>query len=231
MHATLNFQSFSDMVPEFELPVDIENIGEELTRSLEKIVFNESEFIQAEYPAFLNSAGKNPDIENGVEDWITNRAFEYNLLKFSDKYPELNELKSKIYLQWRNYVQSVGGKETTPYIQMWINILKPNGRYFTKHHHAHPARVGNPLKAYISGHICVKAVDTKTYYYNPFMDEMKIGIPNNTGECTLFPSWVVHSTDQNLSNEPRITLAFDIITEEMYTEGKMDNPSNYIRLE
>lgn len=231
MFGTLDFKSYSDFIPPFEVPVEIENVGETLTQRLEQISLDEEDYIRNTYPGFVNKLGKNPEEESKLEDWLTNRAFEYNLLKFADKYPELNDLKHKIYLQWKNYITAVNGKENTPYIQMWINVLKPNGRYFTKHHHAHPSRIGNPLKSYVSGHICVKAINTKTYYYSPFIDVMKIGIPNVPGECTLFPGWVNHETDPNLSNEPRITLAFDIITEEMYIEGKMDNPSNYIKLE
>jgi ectoine hydroxylase-related dioxygenase (phytanoyl-CoA dioxygenase family) len=45
---------------------------------------------------------------------------------------------------------------------------------------------------------------------------MAAPIDNIPGEMILFPSYIVHWTDQNTSKTPRISIAFDIITEEVY---------------
>ena len=54
-----------------------------------------------------------------------------------------------------------------------------------------------------------------TYYKNPFNDS-KVGIYNIVGELILFPSHIIHWTDNNNDPEPRISIAFDIITDKVY---------------
>jgi hypothetical protein len=229
MFGALEFKSFSDFVPVINVPVEVNNLGNELTSKLEEIVLIEAPNI-ANLPVWVNDQGINPEIEQGLEDWLTNRAFEYNLLKYSDKYPELGILKEFIRNELVSYCNNTNNEVKPCYIQLWINILRPHGRFFTRHHHAHTGRIGDPSRVYVSGHICIKAIDTKTYYCSPFDDNQKIGIPNRPGDTILFPGWVQHDTDQNKSSEPRITLAFDIIQEDLWLEGQMDNPSNYIKL-
>ena len=231
MNTAIFFDSNSEMIPKFHLPLNIENIGSELTKKLEEIIENEEAIIMKEFPAFVNRYANSIPEDNEIEDWVTNRAFEFNLLKYSDRYPELNSLKNKIFEQVKEYSKNLNLTETPLYIQMWFNVLRKNGRFFTKHHHTHRSRVGDPMTAYISGHICVRAENTSTYYYSPFFENECVGMPNVPGDMTLFPSWTFHSTDQNKEDTPRLTVAFDIITEAEYKKGLMDNPSNYILLE
>jgi hypothetical protein len=230
MFVLTKFETTSQMVPEFIVPLEITNLGDSITAKLEYIIEAEEDYIMKNFSAFTNKEGVSPEEETGVEDWITNRGFEYNLLNFAEKYPELNDLKKIIGDQYLNYAKELGLNQTVPYIQVWVNILKKDSRYFTKHHHAHPARIGDPTDAYISGNISIRADNTNTYYYSPFIGGLKKPIKNIVGDSILFPSWVFHATDQNKSDKPRLSIAFDIITEEMYNKGKMDNPSNYIPL-
>lgn len=229
MFLLTKFETNSQMIPEFVIPLEITNIGNNMVSKLEHIIETEEDYIMKTYPAFTNN-GVNPEQAAGLEDWITNRGFEYNLLNFANKYPELLELKKFIREQYLNYVKELGLKETSPYIQVWVNILKKNSRYFTKHHHTHPSRIGDPTDAYISGNICIRADNTNTYYYSPFIEGLKNPVPNIAGDSILFPAWVVHSTDENTNEKPRLSIAFDIITEDMFIKGKMYNPKNYIRL-
>ena len=225
------FEVDSEMIPPFELPLDTSNIGETLTKQLEHILDTEEKTIMEMYPAFTNKyTNENPESDSGLEDWVTNRAFEYNLLNMSGKYPELNLLKQKILESYRTYASEMHLTPTKVYIQVWFNVLRKNGRFFTKHHHAHPSRLGDPKQAYVSGHICIRADNTHTYYYSPYLQEQRNGLKNIPGTLTLFPSWVLHSTDQNISDQTRLTIAFDIITEKTFLERKMDNPDNYIEL-
>ena len=229
MFVLTKFETTSQLVPEFIMPLEITNLSSDLVSKLEHIIETEEDYIMRTYPPFTNN-GVNPEQVAGLEDWITNRAFEYNLLNFADKYPELLELKKFIGEQYLNYAKELELNETVPYIQVWVNILKKNSRYFTKHHHTHPSRIGDTTDAYISGNICIRADNTNTYYYSPFIEGLKKPIPNVSGDSILFPSWVVHSTDENKNNAPRLSIAFDIITEDMYNKGKMYNKSNYIPL-
>jgi hypothetical protein len=228
----LSFESFSKIVPPFEMPIDISNIGEELTSKLIKIIEDEEENVKNITKPFTNKLknNENPDEVYGLEDWVTNRAFEYNLLKMTDKYPELLILKNKILEQYNQYCDALQLEKVTPYVQVWFNVLRKDSRFFTKHNHAHKARIGNALKPHVSGNICIRAQNTKTYYYSPYVEVHRIGVDNVAGDMVLFPSWATHSTDQNKDDEPRLSIAFDVISEEAYTEGKMDNPENYIPL-
>lgn len=231
MFIPVEFKSNSEMLPKFQLPMVVSDIKIELVKEIENIVDVEERNILDMYPPFLHKETNiNPEAETGLEDWVTNRAFEYNFLKMVDKYPILNDLKTSIREAYDEYSHNMNLSPVAPYIQMWFNVLRKDGRFFTKHHHAHPARIGDPLNAYISGHVCIRAENTSTYYYNPFIQDDGIGMKNKPGNITLFPSWVLHSTDQNKSEQTRITLAFDILPEQVVLEGKMDNPSNYIRL-
>lgn len=223
----IKFEKNSDMIPDINISFDVDKITPELARKLENIIDSEEDYINETYAAF---GGGVMDKENGLEDWITNRAFEYNLLNFSDKYPELNELKQFIKNQYVNYVTGLNLPVENVYVQVWVNVLKKDSRFFTKHHHAHPSRLGDPTYAYVSGNICIRAENTHTYYYNPFLETKKIAIRNYVGESVLFPSWIEHSTDQNKSDNTRLSIAFDIITEECMNKKMMDNPDNFIKL-
>jgi hypothetical protein len=232
MFTTILFESKSEMVPAFDVPIQITTIETDLIKKLEHIIEAEEADIMQKFKPLLNTYTDGiPDNGISVEDWVTNRAFEFNLLKYTDKYPETIILKNKIYENYKSYAKELNLSSTPVYAQVWFNVLRKNGRYFTRHHHAHRSRVGEPNTAYISGHICIRAENTNTYYFNPFIENECVPIPNIVGEVTLFPSWVNHSTDQNKSETSRLTVAFDIITETEYKKGLMDNPNNYILLE
>jgi len=220
----LKFDSFSELVPPINIPIEVSNLGEELVKKLEIIIEVEEPIIMKTVESFVK------DPPTNYEDWVSDRGLRYNLLKYADRYSELNELKQKIYSKYISYVTALNLKPTNAYIQVWINVLRKDSRYFTKHHHAHPARIGDPNDTYISGNICIRAENTKTYYYSPYIDTHKIGMDNTAGDIVLFPGWLTHSTDQNKSELPRLSIAFDIITEETYNKGAMAFQDNYILL-
>ena len=57
--------------------------------------------------------------------------------------------------------------------------------------------------------------DTNTNYYNPYGGD-PWSSSNSAGKITLFPSWVSHGTDKVVDSQERITIAFDILTEDGY---------------
>lgn len=223
----IKFDHQSPFVPDLEIPLDVDTIGYDLCAELKRIILIEEQSIMETYSPY--ASGK-PEKDFGLEDWVTNRAFEYNLLKMTDKYPALVALKSFINYQYKNYVKELSLPEEEVYIQCWINVLRKNSRFFSVHHHAHESRIGDQSLAYISGNICIAAENTNTYYYNPFLDKQRTKIKNIPSESVLFPAWLMHSTDQNKSDELRLSIAFDIITKESMDARKMDNPDNFIRL-
>jgi hypothetical protein len=227
MLVKVKFDSKSPFVPDIEVPFEVDSLGSVMCEELKRIILLEEPIIMHEYNPYKDGV---PEQTAGLEDWVTSRAFEYNLLKMGDKYPVLVDLKSFILYQYRNYVKELSLPEEEVYIQCWINVLRKDSRYFSAHHHAHFSRIGDQSYAYVSGNICIDAENTSTYYANPFLDKKKISIKNIPSESVLFPSWVVHATDQNKSENPRISIAFDIITKTSMDLRQMDNPDNFIRL-
>jgi hypothetical protein len=223
----IKFDNESPFIPDIEIPIDIDTIGEALCGELKTIVLLEEQSIMQTYTPYH---GGKPEKDSGLEDWVTNRAFEYNLLKMTDKYPALVALKSFIHYQYKNYIKQLSLPEEEVYAQCWINVLRKNSRFFSAHHHAHESRIGDQSHAYISGNICIAAEDTNTYYYNPFLDKKRTKIKNIPSESVMFPAWLMHSTDQNKSDNLRLSIAFDIITKKTMDLREMDNPDNFIKL-
>jgi hypothetical protein len=122
---------------------------------------------------------------------------------------------------------------TPVYIKVWANLLRFK-QEITWHNHFDCVTRLDTMDAvfpHISGNICVKTHDTKTWFRSPFIGgagvdgfgkgvsrfkQDVIGIDNVVGECLFFPSWLIHRTDENHTTEPRITISFDIIPESVY---------------
>jgi hypothetical protein len=158
--------------------------------------------------------------------WMTGRLWEYNLLNF--EYPEIKELKEIIYQEYVVYMNSMGLTPEPVYIQCWMNILRNNGRIISPHDHSNAHGEAPAEYSYMSGNIAIQTENTTTNFANPFLGlNQYIEVPNKNGEMILFPSFVTHWTSQNKSETPRITISFDIITEEVY--NMIDN-HNFLKL-
>lgn len=221
MIVNAHFGSKSPFVPEFDIKMYQSQLDKELVNVIRECALNEEHHILETVKPFPPEASY---------DWITNRAYDYNFLNFDDKYPQLSKVKSWIFEQYKTYTKELGIKEEEVYTMCWINIIRNDGRKIEKHHHAQDGSRGLQKYAYVSGHITIQATDTNTYYQNPILDKQYITVKNYEGESTMFPSWVIHWTDENKSNNPRISLAFDIITKEMYDMGEMINKEVFIKL-
>ena len=203
MLVNLNYDSKSPFLPPCSIPMFRTNIGVELTDELKNIALTEEQNI-------FNNTECAVDKDQTL---LTARLWQYNLFDFN--YPSIQILKEYIANQYQRYCGSIRAPTEKCYIHGWVNVLQP-GQMITNHHHA-DAHCGAPRDtSYVSGNLSIQANATKTYYNNPFNPESSIGIDNEAGDMFLFPSFVVHSTDVNQDSEPRISLAFDIITESVY---------------
>ena len=145
----------------------------------------------------------NSDFWDGPgKDSMTARAYAYNMLEWD--YPIIEELKKEILTFHTQYCK---GTDSTPppiKIKCWANVLRTNQR-IKKHYHAtHPY-------TYLGGHLTVKCGDTSTVYINPIDYLKEFHLENVAGKMTLFPNYISHYTTMQNSDEPRITLAFDIM--------------------
>jgi len=130
---------------------------------------------------------------------LTSRSPLYNLVEFK----ETKYLKKIIKNAHLNFMKELNlTYEDTLHIQCWANVMR-KGEQIKKHFHS----INN--YDYLSGHICIQAKNTNTYYLEPYHKEI-FSLKNTIGNITLFPSWVEHFTDKVLNNEERITIAFDL---------------------
>lgn len=136
---------------------------------------------------------------------LTARSNKYNLLTFGSAIP----LKAAIKKTHDKFVTELGAPDPPPiYVQCWANVMR-KGDQIAVHSH------GKDPYGYLSGHVCVQVTDTNTNYYNPYGGD-PWSSHNEVGKITLFPSWVSHGTDKVVDDQERITIAFDIVTEDGY---------------
>lgn len=209
----LEFTSKSYFTPSLKVPMYNAIISQSMTNRLRDIIILEEPNILKNVPPI------NPDDAN----WMTGRLWNYNFLDLN--YNEVRELKQWIKQQYTEYMIQLGQQPEKVYIQCWVNILRNDGRKIVPHHHAdgHSITKDAPQEySYLSGNLCIQTENTSTWFTNPFLDKMYIPVPNIDGEMIFFPSYIVHQTDINRSPNPRITVSFDLITEEFYNliDGK-----------
>ena len=151
---------------------------------------------------------------------LTARSNKYNLLNFDSA----ASLKTAIKRTHDQFVTELGAPEPPViYVQCWANVMR-KGDQIAVHSH------GKDPYGYLSGHVCVQVNDTNTNYYNPFGGD-PWSSPNEVGKITLFPGWVSHGTDKVVDSQERITIAFDIYTEDGYHNTiKDDMKSHWIKL-
>lgn len=103
-------------------------------------------------------------------------------------------------------VASAQGLDRSPvWVQCWQNVIR---RGQALHEHAHPY--------FMHGHLTVATPGSATGYV--FDDGARVEIPNEPGLLTLIGrAGVRHYTTENASDEPRITIAFDLCREPQMT--------------
>ena len=152
------------------------------------------------------------------KDSTTTRFDKYNVLKWEGK--NIQNLKGNI-VSFHNHILKYF-KQPPPndlYIQCWANIMR-KGEQIKPHLH----NIGP--NCYLGGHICVQCDDTSTHYINPINqinDPMTYSSKNDVGKMTIFPDNVPHYTDIHNSDNERITIAFDLLTENPHKD-------NYLKL-
>jgi hypothetical protein len=213
----LNFPSNSAMLPAFDIALHNSSIDVENLEQLVKVVLKE-------HPNIITFKSKRDDDD---PNWITGKLWAYNFLDFD--YPCVRYLQKFIYAKYLEYTIFCNIDSSKPvYIQCWVNIIYNNGRIITPHNHSDAHGNAPAEYCYISGNISLQTENTSTFFAHPILNKMSERvhreIPNINGELVLFPSFMTHWTSPNLSVNPRITIAFDIITEEVY--NMIDN-TNY----
>jgi hypothetical protein len=164
---------------------------------------------------FPSSTKTNADGYTGLgADSLTARYQHYNLLLWENQ--EIKKIKTSILKTYLNFLEQVGAPRRKVWIQCWANVLRKNQEIKPHIHSVTPY-------SYLGGHICVQCTDTSTIYINPINqinDPEIYSSKNEVGKITIFQNSIPHYTSKHVSNTERITIAFDIIVDELL------NPDN-----
>ena len=194
-------EPITPFAPFWDYTIAICKLDIDLASMKELILKKEKEIIE-EY-----TKDKFPLVDGGTGlglDSLTSRFKYFNLLTWDHPAcKQLHESIRSLHLKYHWELLKMDPPDLK--IRCWANVLR-KGERIKKHVHAiHPG-------SYLSGHFCVSTIDSSTKYVPPYKtDNVDIEIENVSGEMTLFPTCLPHYTTVTKSDEPRITIAFDII--------------------
>lgn len=205
----LNFKQTkekSPFAPNFEFNLGIVNISNEINlKKLFKDLLQKEKYLKETYPSadhggtYLNSES------------VTTRYPYYTLWQ----YQEFKYLMPIIAKYHDIYCKNLNLNIDKIYSQAWFNVLrmgeviKPHEHNFSKY-------------SYLSAHLTVNAIETNTYYYEPYT-LTKWAEKNINGTLSFFPSWVTHETDKVSIEQERVTIAIDIYNTVGYNEDIIDD--------
>ena len=188
LHRWKNWKPNTPFAPVFDVPIWVEDLN---TFFLDPLV---------------------QDIEDhGSESWYDNaeeflRSWKrYNI--FSWKTESTKFLQHSIARMYHEYCNALEFPKERPndlWIKGWAVLLKP-GDKISKHSHCYHEN------AFLSGNLMVSPNESTTDYDIPYLGW--VTTENKKGMMTLFPSCLPHAVDE-LKEEERYSLAFDLITEQ-----------------
>ena len=190
--------------PAWEFPIGEDKITGVNFKKIAKLILKKEKTILA---SPVKRGHLSVDAYTGLgKDSLTSRYGNYNLLDSKDK--EIQKLKGAILTSHARFLEVLKVPLYPElYIQCWANVLR-KGEQIKPHIH------GVLPDAYLGGQINVQVQDTSTWYINPVnqINEPELyESKNEVGKITWFQTCVPHYTDKQVSNTPRITIAFDLV--------------------
>ncbi len=171
-----------------------------------KILKNEPRIIK-KYPAKGIDLKYDFDGQTGLGlNSLTSRSCHYNLLNWWG----IGPLKKWMRDGYEKY-NNIKGKPL--YAQCWANVMRKGDQIKP---HKHESWDGTSPVSHLCGHLSVQVDGSTSTYYE--------GSPvlNKKGQMTFFPAHTFHWTDRYGNNSERITVAFDIHSEEFYNVDIFD---------
>ena len=171
-----------------------------------KILKNEPKIIK-KYPAKTINLKEDFDGATGLGfNSLTSRSCHFNVLNWWGT----GSLRKWIRRGYENF-NNIKGQPL--YVQCWANVMR-KGEQIVPHKHASRDGV-SPIK-YLCGNLCIQVDSSTSTYYN--------GMPllNKPGQMTFFSAQTFHWTDRYEKGSERITIAFDIYSEEVYSDCILD---------
>ena len=176
-----------------------------------QILEKETKILQ-KYPP-TNRNGQKTDGGTGLGyDSLTSRFFHFNVLDWL----HTNQLKKEIRKGYEFYNNL---KNTPIFVQCWANVMRKGDKIQP---HIHMDENISPIHA-LSGHLCVKVDGTTNTYYDGN------SVCNENGQMLFFPSTMIHWTNSYLGNAERITIAFDIYSEEWFNYDVFEDSKKHFK--
>ena len=171
-----------------------------------KILNNEPKIIK-KYPAKGIDLKYDFDGNTGLgSNSLTSRSCHFNILDWWGT-GSLRRWMRDGYEKYHNI------QDTPLYVQCWANVMRKGDQIKA---HKHESWDGTSPVKHLCGHLSVQVDGSTSTYYD--------GSPilNKNGQMTFFPAHTFHWTDRYGNNSERITVAFDILSEEFYNEDIFD---------
>jgi len=144
---------------------------------------------------------------------VTARANQFNLLNFNNDHT--NKIKKFIQENVKGLCNRLNIPLGDFYVMCWYNVLRKD-EIIHKHVH-YPLLTAE--ESFISGHLCISANNTYTYY-NSICDQPITKVKNEPGLLNFFPGYLPHFTDPHIGEDVRITIAMDIYCEKRFANPK-----------
>ena len=171
-----------------------------------KILKNEPRIIK-KYPGKGIDLKYDFDGDTGLgSNSLTSRSCHYNLLNWWGT-GSLRKWMRNGYEKYHNI------QDTSLYVQCWANVMRKGDQIKA---HKHEAYDGTSSVKHLCGHLSVQVDGSTSTYYEDHP------ILNKNAQMTFFPAHTFHRTDRYENDSERITVAFDILSEEFYNEDIFD---------
>ena len=175
-------------------------------KSLAEVILSKEKEIIDTYPGDMTFMPLDKEGINTVaEESVTARFKYFNVLKWD--HPECKKLHQSIKKLHEQYFTGLIPDVPIPRMKVrcWCNVMRKNEQIGKHNHSIHSL-------TYLSGNLCVSAIDTTTNYIPPYLEwGDEVVFENVPGEITIFPQWMIHYTSKHLHDEPRISVAFDLV--------------------
>lgn len=119
--------------------------------------------------------------------------------------PVMDELFSFIRMHYLTFLAEMKYPRIKAYVHAWANVLRGD-QFISRHSH-----ITGP-EAYLAATYYLTTNNTSLYFENP-INMTAAGVATVAKRVVMFPSWLVHFSDKCEEGKMRISLAFDIVTE------------------
>lgn len=150
-------------------------------------------------------------------DSVTANFRNFNLFHETKDIPAFQAIHDWLYEQYSSFMKELGFSVKDCLMTSWANILR-KGESMELHHH------GCSPYAYLSYNMHFGNHENITVYVNPVCPTMSVFESVSGGLC-IFPSHIRHGVTEYRNDEPRVSIAGDLIVKEFFS--KFDGAEEY----